>query len=213
MAKISRPAVYTFVGAVAIYAGVLLTQPDPPTPTRKVHVLRRTHSDADVNAIDPGDLNAHFDRYLGGKRNPFLSGLPSAGSATAGASAGAGQDRWMLTGINVLNGAASALVENETTGESVFLRTGDRWRGLRVVAIGAGSVSLLNALGQKTRLAFKDLDTPVPAPGVASGAAGASIYRLPPLGTAVAPMPVGPANIQPLPPMGAPAGMPPGVRR
>ena len=207
MAKISRPAVYTFVGAVAIYAGVLLTQPDPPTPTRKIHVLRRTKADADADAIDPRDLNAHFARYVGGKRNPFLSGLPAAGGANAGASAEAGQTKWTLTGINVLNGAASALVENEATGESVFLRTGDRWRGLRVVAIGAGSVSLLNALGQKTRLAFKDLDTPVPAPGAASGVGGASVYRLPPLGAAVVPMPVGPANIQPLPPMGAPAGV------
>lgn len=207
MVKISRPAVYTFVGAVAIYAGVLLTQPDPPSPTRKLHVLRRAKADADVNAVDPDDLNAHFARYVSHNRNPFLSGLTSAGSANAGGAAGAGQSRWTLTGINVLNGAASALVESETTGESVFLRTGDRWRGLRVVAIRAGSVSFLNALGQKTRLAFKDLDAPVPAPGAPVGMGGASLYRLPPLGTAVAPMPVGPANIQPLPPMGMPSGM------
>lgn len=208
MAKISRPAVYTFVGAVAIYAGVLLTQPDPPTTPRKAHAVRRAKADAD--ALRSDDLNAHFDRYVGGKRNPFLSGLPSGGGK-AGASGVQGQ--WTLTGINILNGAASALVENGTTGESVFLRTGDRWRGLRVVAIGAGSVSFLNALGQRTHLAFKDLDPPAPAPGAPGGMAGASVYRLPPLGTAVAPMPVGPANIQPLPPMGAPAGMPPGVRR
>ena len=198
MAKISRPAVYTFVGAVAVYAVVLLTQPDPPASPRKIHVARRAPAEASDFTQD--DLNAHFARYGGGKRNPFLSGLPPA---KPGGAAGAQPGQWTLTGINVLNGVPSALVENGTTGESAFLRAGDRWRGLRVASIGPGAVSFVNALGQRTRLAFRDLDAPVPTPHVTDRGG----FRLPPLGTAnvtLPPLPIRPENIQPLPPLGSP---------
>ena len=202
--KISRPVVYSLVGAVAVYAVVLLTQPDAPARTHKVRVVRTARADAD--AFTAADLSARFARYQAGKRNPFLSKMPSV-KPQAGAASGAGRGEWSLTGINIINGVPNALVENNATGDSVFLRPGDRWRGLRVLSIGTDAVAFLNALGQQTHLAFRPLEAVSPAPG----ARGPGGFRLQGLGTVspLLPLPVGPGNIRPLPvlpPLGSPSG-------
>ena len=199
--KISRPVVYSLVGAVAVYAVVLLTQPDAPAPHRRAHTARRAAADADAFAA--ADLSAHFARYHAGKRDPFLSKLPHAKPQAA---PGAGRGQWTLTGINIINGVPNALVEDSATGDSVFLKPGDRWRGLRVLSIGTDAVAFLNALGQQTHLAFRPLEAALPAPG----GRGPGGFHLQGLGTVspLAPMPVGPANIRPLPvlpPLGSPS--------
>lgn len=205
--KISRPAVYTLVGAVAVYAAVLLTQPDAPAPHRRVHTARRATGEADA-AVTQADLMAHFARYHAGKRNPFLPKLPLVKpQARPGAASGGGRGQWTLTGINIINGVPNALVEDSATGDSVFLKPGDRWRGLRVLSIGTDAVAFLNALGQQTHLAFRPLEAVAPEPG----ARGPGGFHLQGLGTVspLSPMPVGPANLRPLPvlpPLGSPSG-------
>lgn len=192
--KISRPAIYTLVAAVTIYAVVLLTQPDAPAPAHKKHPVRRALADADT--FTPADLSAHFARYQAGKRNPFLSKLPPA-KPSAGKGGGGERGEWTLTGINIIDGVPNALVENSVTGDSVFLKPGDRWRGLRVISIGTDAIAFLNALGQQTHLAFRSLEAVAPTPGgrVPGG------FRLQGLGTVspLLPMPVGPNNIRSLP--------------
>lgn len=194
MAKISRPAVYTAVAAVSVYAVVLLTQPDAPAPTHKKVIVRHARAAADVYMAN--DLSAHFARYQAGKRNPFLSKLPDVKPPAGAGSAARGE--WVLTGINIINGVPNALVENSATDDSVFLRPGDRWRGLRVLSIGTDAIAFLNALGQQTHLAFRPLEAVAPAPGSREPGGG---FRLQGLGTVVplAPMPVGPGNIRSLP--------------
>ena len=194
VAKISRPAVYTAVAAVAVYAVVLLTQPDAPAPTHKRRPVRSARADA--GAFTDADLSAHFARYQAGKRNPFLSRLPAV-KPQAGAGGGK-RDEWTLTGINIINGVPNALVENSATGDSVFLKPGDRWHGLRVLSIGTDAVAFLNALGQQTHLAFRPLEAVASGPGDRAPGGG---FRLQGLGTVapLAPMPVGPNNIRSLP--------------
>ncbi len=190
MAKISRPAVYTFVGAVAVYAWVLLTQPDTPAPTRKVHVLRPAIASADEDAAD---ALVHFARYGGGKHDPFLPHLPASARPAATQAAHGEPGKWTLTGISSINGVPNALVES-ASGDSVFLHPGDRWRGLRVLSIGTDAVVLLNALGQQTILAFRPLGASLP------DAASGRGFHLQPLGS-VSPLPVDLGSIRPLPPL------------
>jgi hypothetical protein len=190
MAKISRPAVYTFVGAVAVYAWVLLTQPD--TPTRKVHVLHPAIASADEDAAD---ASVHFARYAGGKHDPFLPHLPASAKPAAAQVARGEPGKWTLTGISSINGVPNALVES-AAGDSVFLHPGDRWRGLRVLSIGTDAVVLLNALGQQTILAFRPLNASLPE----AGASAAGGFHLQPLGS-VSPLPVNLGSIRPLPPL------------
>ncbi len=200
MAKISRPAVYTFVGAVAVYAWVILTQPDPPVPTHKTHAPRPAAPGVDSFAA--ADASAHFARYQTVKKaglDPFLPHLPASAAGPALHAAHPEQGKWTLTGISSINGVSDALVENSDTGDSVFLKPGDRWRGLRVLSIGTDSVAFLNALGQQTSLTFRPLGVSLPETGAQQlGAQQSAGFHLQPLGTA-SPLPVGPGNIRALP--------------
>lgn len=202
MAKISRPVVYSFVGAVVVYAVFFLTQPDAPVTKRRVHVTRVVHAQADDFTQE--DLTAHFARYPVGKRNPFLPAL-LLGNAQNGAKTHAvsgGPGGWTLTGINIINGVPNALVENASASDSVFLKPGDGWKGLRVVSIGSDTIVFVNALGQQTHLSFQvtEKDT---GKGLATGG---SPFRLPPGVSPLPPLPVGPGSVRPLPPMAGSPG-------
>ena len=121
-------------------------------------MIRLTHAAqaADPNGLLPADLKAHFPRYAGGTRDPFAPGVVIAHALPkpAAAPAGRAQTGWALTGINSVNGVASALIENSATGESVFLQPGDQWNGLRVVSIKSDRVLFRNALGHEDTLTF-----------------------------------------------------------
>lgn len=189
MPKISRPIVYTLVGAVAVYAIFLVTQPDPPT-TARPSPYRSAPAAAATDPTQPtaADLTAHFPRVAAGTHDPFIPKvLPATATGTASGSSAAGQ--WQLTGIYAIGSTLHALVEDKATGDSASLVMGGSWRGLHVVSIGTNAVRFENALGQQTRLAFPQ----PPAPGPVAGAS-------------VSPMPVtGP--LRPLPPL--PVSLPP----
>ncbi|MBV9851447.1 MAG: hypothetical protein JO250_17400 [Armatimonadetes bacterium] len=199
MLKLSRPVVYTFVAAVAVYAVVLLTQPDTPVRhTVPRHTVRRAAGEAD--GITEADLTAHFARYVPGKRDPFVPKVvPPKAAAGRGEGPGGARDAWTLTGIYAVNDTLNALVENRATGDSVSLKAGDRWRGLRVVSIGSDAVRFQNALGQQTRLAFAPPPAEGPGARTAGGAPTPALRVVGPL----RPMPI----VGPLPPL--PTAAPP----
>ena len=161
MAKISRPVIYAVVAAVAIYAIVLVTEPEPPAKK----TTKRTNLGAGIKAPTgflPEDLTARFAPYAGKSRDAFkpeivskqaiINALP--GGKSGGVSAAGLRGSWTLTGINVVNGSRSALIENAD--DTVFLKTGDAWNGLQVVEIGSDTVVFLNSLGQRSQLKFVD---------------------------------------------------------
>lgn len=168
MAKVSRPMVYAVVAAVAVYAIVLVTEPEKPVGKPK----KRSSLGAGLKApagFLPEDLTAKFERYEGKSRDAFrpeilpkqsvMNALP--GGRMPGTSGGLFsalglRGSWNLTGINIVNGSRSALIENPTTGDSAFLKTGDQWNGLEVVDIEADTVVFLNSLGQRSQLKFVD---------------------------------------------------------
>jgi hypothetical protein len=158
--KSSRVIPYTVIGALACYAIFLYTQPQAPTTARRpVHVSTPTLTANNSLNLTPQDIASHFPRYEPvSTRDPFMALVggpgPSGGLFGANGSASGGTDSWQLTGINTVNGVASALIENETTGESVFLQPGDTWKGLRVIDISQDDVTFVNTLGQDTTLSF-----------------------------------------------------------
>jgi hypothetical protein len=192
------------VGAIA-YAGVVLTEPKAP-PAKKA-VPRTTHTaatatDASSN-ITPEDLAARVTRYESQKKaqDPVLPHVVTAHALAAAATAAggsgalsAGRGSWVLTGISAIDGTRSALLENGSTGESVFLKAGDKWNDLRVADVGVQSVAFVNAAGQRTELGFPELDDQqkaggaTPPPG-SRGGAGAGV----PAGQA-GPLPAAPNN-------------------
>jgi hypothetical protein len=171
----SRTIIYTAVGAVAVYAIFLYTQPPTSTtatPRVAVTSADTTQSSGTDDNMTPADLAAHFARYTGGKRDPFVPGVINISAQTQVSTPfGAPGKRggWTLTGINEINGVTSAVLENSGTGDSVFLQQGDEWDGLKVVSIDDQDVVFENALGQKSTLGFAQ-----PADPNTPGGAGSS---------------------------------------
>lgn len=150
------------------------------------------------DGIMPADYTAHFPRYAGGKRDPFIPLIATEQGSFGQGRGGGSQGEWQLTGISSINNVPSALVEDQASGESVFLTKGSKWRGLTVVAVGSESVQFENALGQRTELAFPVTDdTQTNTPGQAPAAAGAPASNLPTAGQVRALPQVG--NLPPLP--------------
>ncbi|MBC8137849.1 MAG: hypothetical protein H8F28_18375 [Fibrella sp.] len=171
MAKISRPIVYVVVAAVAIYAIVLVTEPEKPVTKPKKRTSLGAGAKAPAGFLTE-DLTATFTRYQGKSRDAFKPGIMPkqtvmntlpGGRDSDGVLSGPGlRGSWTLTGINILDGDRSALIENATTGDSAFLKSGDSWNGLQVVAIESDTVVFLNTLGQRTQLKFVDPNDETP---------------------------------------------------
>ncbi|BDI31629.1 hypothetical protein CCAX7_36800 [Capsulimonas corticalis] len=201
--KISRPVIYTLLAAVVAGAVVFLTEPDPPVAHKKVK-----HTSVTVQTPDgftDADYNAHFTRYAGGARDAFAAVVtPPKPVAIVKAppkpNVSASKGEWELTGVNTIDGVASAVVENRSSGDVAFLKAGDTWRGLRVVQIATEFLVLENGIGQQTRLAFKT-DAPEPAGPMTAAASAPGVPGAPPLppGQPGAPSMLVPMPIQPLP--------------
>ncbi len=192
MAKISRPIIYLVVIGAVAYAAVLLTEPEQkakkvtPRTTQAVSKAPVGFTEADMTAV--------FPRYNGKYQDAFQPKVVVKKEVPAPAPSpapvfGNGVGVWALTGINTVNGVRSALVENSTTQETVFLETGDTWNGYRVQAIEPSALVLVNGEGKQTRLIFPQFaeepqpkaspgvgvvtTTPSPQPGSVAAPAGA----------------------------------------
>jgi len=204
MAKVSRPIIYTALGAVVVAAILFLTEPDAVTTKKRVKVTKT--ADAVTDGILPEDLKAHYPRYAGKPRDVFAPVVAppkpaSANTAKNNPFTQGKQGSWTLTGINTVDGVTTALVENSTGDDSVFLKPGDTWHGLRVTRISDTAVVFQNALGQETKLAFVTTEDEAVSRSKTAGGAqpnttASSPYALPQPGGQLAPMP-----IQPLPPL------------
>lgn len=142
-----RPIPLTLMIGACVYAYFWSTG----SPTTTTHHLRKSSSlgsGADADGMTPADYAAHFKPYEPSKRDPFASAL-NLSNTLAGE-----KGEWDLTGINSSDGVTTAVVENKTTGDNAFLRTGDTWNGLHVLSITADSVTLENEIGQDTKLSF-----------------------------------------------------------
>ena len=151
MPKISRPIVYSLLGAVVICAAVMNTGSQNTASTKKVTKGSAASAALLSSDVTQDDYKAKFKPYKSHNMDPFEPGV-SKNSAFAEFMIGKGQ--WTLTGISVIDGVTSALIENESSGDSALLKTGDRWNGFTVQSVDQGSVCLANSSGVKITMAF-----------------------------------------------------------
>lgn len=163
MVKISRPVIYAAVLGAVAYGAFVLTEPAPVPKKKKTKIV--ASATASKSGILPEDRNANFGPYTPKQgRNAFLPRVitaraialnspPPVGPGIKPAAQSAG---WVLTGITAINNTKSALIENNATGDSVFVKAGDKWNGFRIVRIGESAVQLADASGRQTSLLFPE---------------------------------------------------------
>lgn len=155
--KISKP--YLYGAAVVVVGAVAFVLTEPETVTKKSKPKLTKTETNNTQGFTPEDYTASFPRYTGKPRNAFAPKVISKKGQTATALVDIpepGTERltetWNLTGIALIDGTRNALIENGT--DSAFLKVGDTWNGLRVVAIEATAVRLIDPLGKESRIRF-----------------------------------------------------------
>lgn len=211
----SRKTIYIILGVIVVGAVIYLMNPDQGsggTAARRDGVVRRTDAGAArtstrsvsstaMRGFDEEDLEADFaavgelptnafrplvtpkdarDGRAKGENNLPMNQLP--------ASFAGGEEGWLFTGIVFENGNPSALFENRTTGEGVYLASGKSWRKLTVGRITPGSVVIAGPNGASRTLVLMQ-DPPEEEGGAARALAGSM-------------------QIQPLNPMASGQGLP-----
>jgi hypothetical protein len=161
MPKLSKQQriIYGIIAVLVVVCIYLYATPEQTSTSHTQVVV--TSTSQDQTTYDPADdTNAHFPRYVGSSRDPFIPGVSLNDGQTSGSGSMVSSGKWALTGINTIDGTTTALIENSGTSESDFVKVGDTWNGLKVVAISDNSVAFVNALGLPTQLGFAAPPTP-----------------------------------------------------
>jgi hypothetical protein len=75
-----------------------------------------------------------------------------------------GEGTWTYTGNMVVDGTPNALLENSASGDGVFLRPGQRWKNLRLIAVKEDSIELEGPSGARKTVFFNDKSISMAAP-------------------------------------------------
>lgn len=172
MARPSRAVVYGGLG-VAMLAGVVyLSSPTnesglSASEGRKVG----SRSSRQVDKFDERDREARFERLNEPVRNTFR---PLVARADVGLTGGGlapnefptaytgGEPGWFYTGTVIVDDVPSALVENQLTGEGLFLRVGENLKRATITQITPTYIVVRGVTGQSLQL---DLLRDLPDPG------------------------------------------------
>jgi len=134
-----------WIGLVAVCIVIYFFVGEEPAPTGKgkARVRPKAANKTDKDGFLPADYSAKFAPVELQPVNAFKplvsrqtgrSTVPTMGNGIPPAFAG-GETGWIFTGVATVDGVANGLVENETSGEGVFLKPGERWKTSRVLTI------------------------------------------------------------------------------
>jgi hypothetical protein len=142
-------------------AGYFLTEPEA-TKGGSVKAAPRKKA-----AVKPGntsvvfteeDEKASFNRVSEPPRDAFRPIVARRGGIGGGdglanglpADFAGGEGNWVYTGSAEIDGVTSALLENRTSGEGVFLKRGERWKSASVISVGNRSIVMRGPSGTRT---------------------------------------------------------------
>lgn len=194
---------YAVIGGLIIIVYLLVSPvlfPEAAKTTTRKPVAKRTVKRGQQLYTEE-DRTAKFDPVAAPAKNTFKPIIAKvAKTATTGtqmntlppAFAG-GEANWVYTGTAEIDGILQALLENKSTGDSVFLRVGDTWKGIYVEEITEDTLVLGSATtGTDYTLSLPTEETTTPTNSLNANAAG---------GGGNLNGPIGPLTIQPDPNM------------
>jgi len=190
-AKKTSPLVWVglLVTCVAVYMAVGGDEAPAPT-TEKRQRPKPTSSKKDD--YQPQDYVAKFDRLNLKSSDAFVplvvrkdgkSSVPTIDGGIPSAFAD-GDGNWQYKGFATIDGTSSGLLENQNTGEGVFVKPGERWKSSRVLTITKDSIVMQGVTGAARTIPIVSEDstsgtsmastalTPLPVPSPLTGNIG-----------------------------------------
>ncbi len=203
MAQLSKPVLVTAIGSIAVLIWVYTWEEPKAPPARDARRVQAiTSARGQKTAQVPSSAPVRFERLQGTPRDVFrplvLSGRGGTGSVGGVPEALiGGEPGWTYAGMAEVDSVPVALLENSRSGDFVFLRPGERWKG---AALASVSPDMLRLRTDDGRVA----DVPVKQTS-ASAATTASATRQPRTG---APTTGGLPTLPGIPGLGTTPGMP-----
>ncbi len=121
-----------------------------------------------VDEYTEEDVHAKFESINATIKNGFVP-LVTKGDGPKSNKAGIpsgwanGEGNWTYTGNMVVDGTPNALLENSSNGEGVFLRPGQHWKSLRLVAVKENSIEIEGPNHEMKTISFDDRGTALPS--------------------------------------------------
>lgn len=158
MSLFKKPVFWVAVVGVGI-AGYVLTTPEEVVAVKSKKPVPKRSTNKALAAFTEEDFKATFQPYSGPAKNVFrpiiVRRTGTLGSADGAANAipldfTGGSAGWVYTGSAEVDGIPTALLENRSTGDGVFLRSGERWKNSVVIRITPTSMGMRGPSGDKT---------------------------------------------------------------
>ncbi|MGC4044514.1 MAG: hypothetical protein QM758_12035 [Armatimonas sp.] len=172
MAQFNKKTAYMAFGLLAIGAlAYVYTEPETAAKKVKVPTTSKKTAKSDDVQITPEDLKANFPRVSSATKDAFRPGVSTGKGGAAKPTTPlrpvvippppakqvegvAALSAWTLTGISLIDGIRTALIENKGSGDSTFLKTGSLWKGLQVTSITSEELVFLEPGGKQLRVTF-----------------------------------------------------------
>lgn len=187
--KKSNPLLLGGIAAAALVVYMMVGSGDDGPTKTTTKIKKKTTSkaaglftEADEKAKFPAVTFAASDVFAPGVKKPVVATAavappPNANPSNIPSSITGGDGNWYFTGRPEVNGRPQALLENTTTGESVYVNSGQSWKRGRVATIDVSSVTLVGNDGTTVRvplLEFGAVPGASPAPVAVASAGGAN---------------------------------------
>lgn len=164
MAKVSRPVLYGAIAAIGLI-GYMLSTPPKTTGGSKGKTLAELRAGSKgrtvAASVSKEDLEARFERLNEQPRNAFMPLVAKLEGGVAGGGLApnefpvvftGGEVGWFYTGTVIEDSVPSALVENQLTGEGMYLKVGDRLKTSTITQIAPTYIVVSGRGGQALRL-------------------------------------------------------------
>lgn len=174
MAIISRPIGYSLL--LAALAGAIWWSNSDPVKPPKPNAKKGTSSKGATKnwEFPASEVALRFDKPEGKLRDIFIPLVYVDKSVIKSeqdelmkipANMAGGEGDWAYTGMVEVDGSRMALLENGTTHQGGYVKTGDTWKKSRVVAISSASIVVEGPDGsQETVFRFNANQPPKPKP-------------------------------------------------
>ena len=143
--------------------------PSGPKKPNPLAGLPQTKKSAKESLYTDEDKTKKFEAVGGSIKNGFVplvtkndGALVAKNEIPRGFSDG--QGGWTYTGNMVVDGTPNALLENTASGDGVFLRPGQRWKSMRLLAVKEDSIELEGPRGERKTVFFDDKNILTSAP-------------------------------------------------
>lgn len=196
--KMSPMIKWTVVGAVVVVGYTFLSGGDSAAPPAEAKKTKKSAKDLGIYTEE--DSTAKFAMVSAIPRdvfNPLVKKTPAAAMIKPGAQTGldakltGGEGGWFYTGMVELDGKREALLENNVSGESVYVSAGETWKAARIASVDISTVVMVAPDGSEIKVPITEYGA---TPGaVASNAAPAGNQPLAPIRGQIGAG--GPANI------------------